>query len=375
MLNLIPHRHLVVPFLTAFLLSLCMTPLALRLSLRVGAVDWPNERKIHGQPVPRLGGLAIAIALLATICVFFQLDRKMVAFVMGALLASATGLIDDIYHIHPAMKFLGGALSSVLFLIIGGMTLDNLGNLFGFGDLLAGRLAPFLTVFCMTGVMNAFNLSDGLDGLAGGISAFACVFLGIYAYLHNDGICLSILVVFLGATLGFLRYNMHPATVFMGDTGSMLLGYSLSAVSVMMVQPTSQGVPLAPVTVAAVLALPILDTLLVMLRRLLRGSNPFLPDRIHLHHRLLDMGFPHAMVVPILYISAGSFGFLSFAMRHLSEGIQLLAVLVWAGAIYGAVFMLQRYGYRFKALCPGKSLSLVRELDDALSAPKRDTIT
>jgi len=371
-LDLILHKHLVVPFFTALLLSLCLTPCALRLSLRIGAMDRPDDRKIHGQPVPSLGGLAIAIALLATICVFFQLDRKMLAFVTGALVALATGLIDDIYHIHPAMKFLGGVLGSVLFLIIGGMTLDNLGNLFGFGDLLTGRLAPFLTVFCMTGVMNAFNLSDGLDGLAGGISAIACIFLGIYAYLHNDGICLSILVVLLGATLGFLRYNMHPATVFMGDTGSMLLGYSLSAVSVMMVQPTSQGVPLAPVTVAAVLALPILDTLLVMLRRILRGSNPFLPDRVHLHHRLLDMGFPHVTAVSILYLCTGSFGILSMAMQHLSEGKQLLAVLLCAGAIYGVVFLLQLCGYHYKTSRPSKSLSLEGVLKDALS-PNRDT--
>jgi len=156
--------------------------------------------------------------------------------------------------------------------------------------------------------MNALNLADGLDGLAGGISAIAAIFLGLFAYLSVDWVALWILLALVGSLFGFLRYNTHPAKLFMGDTGSLLLGYTLSAAAVMLVRNDPVGIHLAPVTVAAVLALPITDTLLVMSRRLRHGQNPFSPDRTHLHHQLLELGFPHAVVVRILYLSAGAFG-------------------------------------------------------------------
>ena len=157
-----------------------------------------------------------------------------------------------------------------------------------------------------------------------------------------------ILLALLGSLFGFLRYNTYPAHLFMGDTGSLLLGYTLSAAAVMLVQNYSTGIHLAPVTVAGVLALPITDTLLVMARRLRQGQNPFRPDRTHLHHRLLDIGLPHSVVVPILYLSAGVFGVQAWLLREAPDWFQFAAVIFLAALVHGTVYGLQRFGFRWE---------------------------
>ena len=223
-----------------------------------------------------------------------------------------------------------------------GAQLFTLGDFLGIGEVRTGFLAPAVTVFCMVGVMNALNLSDGLDGLAGGISAIACVFLGAFAYWGGDWLSLSIIAALLGAVFGFLRHNTYPANLFMGDTGSLLLGYALSAAAVMLVQDHGSGIAPSPVTVAGVLALPIVDTLLVMLRRLRHGENPFLPDRTHLHHRLMEMGLPHDAVVPVLYICSGLFGIQAWFQRSIPDGLQFAFILILCFAVYGTVFFFRR---------------------------------
>jgi UDP-GlcNAc:undecaprenyl-phosphate GlcNAc-1-phosphate transferase len=329
------------------LLSLFLTPVAIRISFRLNAIDHPDERKVHASAVSRLGGVAMVAALVLPILLFRNMDRTLAAFLAGAVIVAATGFLDDIFHIPPAAKFAGEILAAAVFVFASGLSLEVLGDFQGIGEIHTGFLAPGVTIFCMVGVMNALNLSDGLDGLAGGISAIACTFLGIFAYLGQDWLPLSILVALFGSLLGFLRYNTHPANLFMGDTGSLVLGYSLSAVSIMLVQNDGTGIYLSPVTVAAVLTLPILDTLLVMLRRIWHGGNPFHPDKTHLHHRLLNLGLPHAVVVPILYICTASFGFQAWFFRSYPDWTAFAALLALGAVIYGSVFLAQRIKSRW----------------------------
>jgi UDP-GlcNAc:undecaprenyl-phosphate GlcNAc-1-phosphate transferase len=203
----------------------------------------------------------------------------------------------------------------------------------------------------MVGIMNALNLSDGLDGLAGGISVIASVMLGVFAYLQRDWTSLAILMGLTGGVLGFLRYNSHPATLFMGDTGSMVLGFCLSAVAVRLSQRT--GAEASPVTLAAVLALPAFDTLMVMLRRLLLRKNPFLPDKTHLHHRLMDLGLSHAAVVSTLYATMTGFGILAWAVRGQEDWIQAAVVLLAGAGVYGFVHLCRVGAVRFRV--PGET--------------------
>ncbi len=347
MIEQLLHNRSIPLFFTALFLSLWLTPFTVRLSRRLGAVDRPDDgRKVHARVVSRLGGLAIVAALVASLLLFCPVDRRLSGFLLGALIVSAAGFVDDLRVLRPSVKFAFQAAASAVFVLAGGVSLSSLGDFLGVGEVTTGVLAPAVTVFCMVGVMNALNLSDGLDGLAGGLGAIACVFLGFFAYLNGDRLSAAILLGLLGAVFGFLRYNSYPAVLFMGDTGSLLLGYTLAAVPVLMVQPDATAFRVAPVTVGTVMALPIVDTLLVMLRRVRHGVNPFVPDKTHLHHRLLDIGLPHEAVVPILYMSMGAFGVLAWVTQAWNEGAAFAAVLALGAGVYGAVGVTQRLAAR-----------------------------
>ncbi len=334
-------------FFSAMFLSLFLTPIVGRFALRIGAVDLPDGRKIHGKAVPRLGGLAILAATVVTFLGSGVPLRDTAPYLGGFLLVAVTGIADDISRLKPTVKFAGQVFAAAFFVWASGESLQDLGDFAGIGVVRTGWFAPFFTVFCMVGIMNALNLSDGLDGLAGGISVIAGIMLGVFAYLQRDWTSLAILVALSGAVLGFLRFNSYPATLFMGDTGSMALGFCLSAVAVRLSQRT--GVEASPVTLAVVLALPAFDTLLVMLRRLLHWQNPFLPDKTHLHHRLMELGLSHTAVVSVLYATMAGFGFLAWAVRGWEEWKQTAAVLLACGGVNGLVFLCRCGGVRFRA--------------------------
>ncbi len=354
--ELLQHNYLASIFFPALLLSLWLTPVVIRHSFRLNAVDYPNDRNVHDKPISRMGGATMVVGLVLPLVFFTPMDRTMVAFLVGVFIIAATGFLDDVYHIPPVAKFAGEIVAAGAFVFLSGISIQEFGDLFGIGEISSGRLGPLLTIFCMVGVMNALNLSDGLDGLAGGISAIACIFLGLFAYLSAEWGVFWILLALLGSLFGFLRYNTYPANLFMGDTGSLLLGYTLSVSAVILVRNDHTGMHLTPTMVAGVLALPITDTLLVMFRRFRHGENPFLPDRTHLHHRLLALGFPHAVVVPILYLSAGAFGLQVWFLREAPDWVQFAAVVLLAALIHGGVYTLQRVGYRWKGReAPGLS--------------------
>ena len=368
-------NQLILLFFSALFLSLWLTPVVNRIAFRFDAIDRPDERKVHTQAVSRLGGLAMIGGLAVPLAIFVELDRTLLSFLFGAVVVAAVGFADDVFHISPKLKFLGEAVAAAVFVGMSGAQLFTLGDFLGIGEVRTGFLAPAVTVFCMVGVMNALNLSDGLDGLAGGISAIACVFLGSFAYWRGDWLSLSILTALLGAVFGFLRHNTYPANSFMGDTGSLLLGYALSAAAVMLVQYHGSGIALSPVTVAGVLALPIVDTLLVMLRRLRHGENPFLPDRTHLHHRLMEMGLPHAAVVPVLYIGSGLFGIQAWFQRSIPDGPQFAFILILCFAVYGTVFFFRRDAVARKvSLVAGRTSNRNGALQELIASMMRKTV-
>jgi UDP-GlcNAc:undecaprenyl-phosphate GlcNAc-1-phosphate transferase len=334
-------------FFTAMFLSLLLTPVASRFALRIGAVDLPDGRKIHGKAVPRLGGLAIFAAVIVTLLGSEVPLWSIAPYLGGVLLVAATGFVDDVSRLKPAAKFAGQVLAASFFVWASGESLRELGDFAGTGAVRTGGFAPFFTVFCMVGFMNALNLSDGLDGLAGGISVIACVTLGVFAFLMRDWTSLTILLALSGGVVGFLRYNSYPATLFMGDTGSLTLGFCLSAVAVRLSQRT--GAEVSPVTLFAVLALPVFDTLFVMLRRLLHRQNPFLPDKTHLHHRLMELGLSHTAVVSTLYATMAGFGLLAWTVRGWEEWRQTTAILLAGAGVYGFIFLCKRAGIQFRA--------------------------
>jgi len=217
----------------SLMLTMMLMPVVMKFALAANIVDLPDKRKIHADDVPRLGGFAIAVSFAISCILFLQLDSLLIAFLSGLFIILLTGLADDIWHIRPALKFSGEIAAALIFILYGGTELKGFGDLIGVGPLETGIFAVPITVFCMVGVMNALNLSDGMDGLAGGISAIACFFLAYFSLQSGHWLNMALSVTLFGCLIGFLYFNSHPAKIFMGDTGSLVLGYILSSICVL----------------------------------------------------------------------------------------------------------------------------------------------
>lgn len=329
--------YLMVLVVAAFA-SYAATPAVLKLSRKIGAVDIPDDRKVHAVPTPTLGGTAIFIGFIAAFLTAASLQRfapfvrpsfvwplpETMAILLGTGIIFALGVVDDIKGLKAPVK-LSGQLLAAGFVFLSGVRLEYFRfPMRGVGALsLSADISAIVTIFWIVIIVNAVNLMDGLDGLAAGITAIAAGTFFVYTYqLGLQGLTgpeptaalISIIVV--GATLGFLRYNFNPAKIFMGDSGSMTLGFLLATATVVGVGRSAPNTPTSEVSAAflfylplviplMLLAIPILDTLLAVVRRARRGQHVFHADRQHLHHRLLELGHGHRQAVLIMYAWAG----------------------------------------------------------------------
>ncbi|MDX8383926.1 MAG: MraY family glycosyltransferase, partial [Ghiorsea sp.] len=287
-------------FFTSLILSLLLTPASISFAKYIGAVDSPVGRSVHTTVMPRMGGLGMAIAVVVALMLFLKFDPSLLSLLVGALMIVLTGVFDDVVQISPAKKMLGQIVACVAFLYLSGLSIASFGDLLAMGSLtFPDPINLMVTLFCMLGIINAFNLSDGLDGLAAGITLIAAVFMAMLALLSQNWFALFVIVALIGSVLGFLKFNSHPAKLFMGDTGSLSLGFFVSCLVVCLVDFEGK-VLVQPVTLALILALPISDTLIVMTTRILKGQSPVSADKTHFHHRLLDIGLSHSAVVVLI---------------------------------------------------------------------------
>lgn len=335
--------------ISAFLLALVFVPLSTKIAWKIGAIDIPTNRGSHNQPIPRLGGLGVVFATLLTLSFFLSFDSKLMAFLIGLAVVSIVGVIDDVHRLSARLKFFWQIVAALIFILVGDVSITSLGDIVGVGAVKLGWLSIPFTVLVMVGGINAINLSDGLDGLAAGLSVIAACFFVLFA-LH-DGVneVIVIAVALCGALLGFLSFNTHPAKLFMGDVGSLSLGFSLSALLILFDNnhPVAVGqMPLVSLVLA--LALPILDTLLVMGRRIYHGEPPFSPDKTHLHHRLLALNLPHPVVVSVMYVLMASFGLTAALLYSQPEWLQFAMLFVQGGLIFGVVIFAQHRGFDWK---------------------------
>ncbi len=327
-------------FVCAVVCSLVLTPLARELAIRKKWLDDPrrSNRTIHRQIIPRTGGLAIILSFFAPLTGLFFLQsgvgksfladqEKVIGLFAGGLGIAVVGLLDDLAGLGARRKFLLQILIA-LFAYFLGFRIDQISIPFE-GALNMGIFGILITVGWIVGVVNALNLIDGLDGLAGGIAFFACLANFCVGLIHSNVIICLLSAAMAGALLGFLRYNFNPATIFMGDTGSMFLGYLLAVSSIWANMKANTVVSLFIPLVA--LGLPIMDTLFAMFRRWYRGMPIFAPDRGHLHHRLLDRGIHHAKAALILYGFSVAFMLIAIIIsfgNNLHTGIALVALAV-----------------------------------------------
>ena len=328
--------------LIALALSLAATPLVKRFAQRVGAIDVPKDaRRIHKHPIPRLGGLAIFIGFLLSVVLFANITEQIQGILLGAVVIVIVGVIDDIVPLPALLKFFI-QIAAALIAVFHGVVIDifsnpNIFSLEPYLDL--GFFAYPITVLWIVLITNSVNLIDGLDGLAVGVSTISSVVMLVIALLvpYPDANVAIIMAALAGACIGFMPYNFNPAKIFMGDTGALLLGYVLATVSVIGLFKFYTAVSFA--VPFLVLALPLFDTSLAFLRRLLKGKNPMSPDRGHFHHRLIDMGLSQKQAVAVLYAISGLLAISAVVVTTSGEIraiILIVAVLVAAAIVYFA---------------------------------------
>lgn len=312
--------------LIALILSLLLVPGVGKLAIRIGAVDKPNARKVHTHIMPRMGGLAIYTSFFIVLFLSHSVTKELLGLFLGGTVLVIVGIIDDMKDIPAKVKLCGQILAACI-VVAFGVRVDFMTNIFH-GDIFFLSIFSIpVTIIWIVAIINAVNLIDGLDGLAAGISIIAAATMAISGYASGQLLMASMAMILIGATLGFLRYNFHPAKIFMGDTGSMFLGYNLAVFAVLGV--TKSFTALSLVTPILVLAIPILDTLFAIIRRKMNHKPIFKPDKHHLHHCLLNYGFSHRDTVLIIYAVSAVLALCGLIMTYLSstQGICLLTVI------------------------------------------------
>jgi UDP-GlcNAc:undecaprenyl-phosphate GlcNAc-1-phosphate transferase len=331
----------------SFVLAILTTPIVILVSGRIGIVDRPGVRKVHERPIPCVGGVAIFFSMITLVISAIFLNNeihnsfRVVQVQLIMLLSSTTivfiiGLVDDLMGLSARTKFLLEILVATA-LCFGGLRISRV-TLVDEWTLSLGNWGYALTILWIVGLTNAINLSDGLDGLAAGVCSIACGVIALFAFLSSNVIMSVVMLALLGSLCGFLVFNFHPAKVFMGDCGSLFLGFVIASSSVMCTMKSTTLVGLALPVLA--LGVPIFDTLFSMLRRFLNGRSPFAPDRNHFHHLLLELGFNQRCAVLITYmvtLLSTSLGLLMLVINDIHSlflfgGILLFIVVVFCAA-------------------------------------------
>jgi len=290
----------ILPILVSAILTYIMTPFVEKLARKVGAMDVPeDDRRVHKSPIPRMGGLAIYLAFVVTLVAFAGVDNKTTGIILGSTMIVGIGIVDDIRGVSAKVKLLV-QICAALVLVHFGIRIDFFTNFFeSEGLIYLGSLSVPITVFWIVGITNTFNLIDGLDGLAAGIYTISAVTLSYIAYVNGMHETALVTLILAGGCLGFLPFNFNPARIFMGDTGSLFLGFVLAAISIEGV--IKGATALTMVLPILAMGLPIMDTTLAICRRVIGGKSIMEADKRHLHHKLLSAGLCQKRAVLLMY--------------------------------------------------------------------------
>ncbi|HEP1607777.1 TPA: glycosyltransferase family 4 protein [Streptococcus pyogenes] len=335
----------VLVLIGALLMSLFLTPLVRFLAFRVGAVDNPNARRVNKVPMPTSGGLAIFMSFLVASLGLIPIASKGAMFfgqtyfsyilpvVIGATVITLTGFLDDLYELSPKLKMFGILIGAVIVWVFTDFKFDSFKIPFGGPLLVFGPfLTLFLTVLWIVSITNAINLIDGLDGLVSGVSIISLVTMAIVSYFflpQKDFFLTLTILVLISAIAGFFPYNYHPAMIYLGDTGALFIGFMIGVLSL---QGLKNSTAVAVVTPVIILGVPIMDTIVAIIRRSLSGQKFYEPDKMHLHHRLLSMGFTHRGAVLVVYGITMLFSLISLLLNVSSR---IGGVLLMLGLLFG----------------------------------------
>lgn len=344
--------RIIIAFLVGLAVSLAVTPLTKKLAMALGVYDEPDARKVHTGTMTRLGGLGIYFGFLAGVLVYGEFTATVWGVILSSTIVVLVGFIDDVKNISPKMKLLGQIVGAVILMVFG-VHLEYVTNPITNNIVDLGLWGYPLTLVWLVGICNAVNLIDGLDGLASGVSGIAALSLAVVSLAKGLSVSGALAIILVGGIVGFLRCNFHPAKLFMGDCGSLFLGFILGVLSLL---GLSEGATIISLFIPImVLGIPILDTLFAIIRRKLNHKPIFEADRGHLHHQLLDMGFGHKDTVLLIYGITFLLG--AFAVLvTLLPSIYSIIVLVFASLlIFTAAAKIGIFGKKDKSGKPQKA--------------------
>lgn len=330
--------YYIIAFFTPFTLSYLLTPVAKKLAYRFGAIDIPkDERRVHSVPIPRLGGLAIYLATGISLMIFAPKDPTTLSILAGGSIIAISGMIDDIKPMSAKLKLVFQFLAAIV-VVVGGVKIDSITSPTSKEILELGGFAIPLTIFWIVGITNTLNLIDGLDGLSAGVSgisslSFFFVAINMAARLGDPKLMafpILMSLVVAGSAFGFLPHNFNPARIFMGDTGSLFLGFMLSVIAVEGAMKSIAAI----IIPLLVLGLPIFDTTFAIFRRVANKKPIMQADRGHLHHRLLDKGLSQKQTVLVLYAISLLLGVTGVLFAHLSFGIGITLFIIVSMMIF-----------------------------------------
>ena len=328
----------VLAFMIALGVALFLTPVVISFARRTGALDAPDARKVHVRPIPRIGGIGIYAAFMVSVLVQMSISdlspeimTSLWGLLAGGTIIVAIGIIDDYRDLPAKVKLLGQILAACVLVIGFDVRIDVITDPLGDFIYLEYFAIP-ATIFWVVGLTNTVNLIDGLDGLAAGVSSIAAVTIFLVAMEEGIPFVAMITAALAGAAIGFLYYNFNPARIFMGDTGSMFLGFMLAGISV--IGAVKSAATIALIVPILALGLPILDTTFAIVRRARNHRPIFKPDKGHLHHRLLAHGFTQKQAVLLMYVVSALFGLCALALTAVSTQAALLIILIVAAAVF-----------------------------------------
>ena len=327
------HSIFLILFIT-FMASLIIMPIIKKVAIHINAMDIPNKRKVHKKPIPRLGGLGIFLAFLLGYILFADRSEQMLSILIGGFVLILTGMIDDINPVKAKYKLVMQIIAALIVVFYGHIMLDNV-SAFGINLTFPQPLNYIVTVVFIIAITNALNLIDGLDGLASGVSSIYFATIAIIAFLMNRVGNLDVILslIMLGSTLGFLVHNFPPASIFMGDSGSLFLGFIISVIAILGFKATTLTSLIIPIVI---LSIPIFDTALAIFRRILQKKSITVPDKEHFHHQLLKMKFSTTKTILIIYFINILFAIVSILYVH---GDNEMAIFIYILLMIALLFI------------------------------------
>jgi UDP-GlcNAc:undecaprenyl-phosphate GlcNAc-1-phosphate transferase len=359
---------LLLAFIIAMVVTMALIPPLARAAGRLHVLDNPESRKVHSQPIPRVGGIAMVAGTVLPLCLWLPMDRTVLGYLFAVIVLLVFGAWDDRVNLGVLTKISGQLIAVLVIILVGHVSIDSM--MLGERVPLPHWLGFGVTLLFLLGITNAINLSDGLDGLAGGTTLLCCATLALLGANWDVRFVETVGIVLMGAILGFLRFNTHPARIFMGDAGSQFLGFSVGVLSIQLT--TQAATPLSTALPLLLIGLPVLDTLTVIVLRLLAGRSPFVADRNHFHHRLLHLGFDQYEVVTVIYSVQCLLLLLAWQLRYENDLLIVASFVGFAVLFTGGLMRLERAGWRWRVADTAsyRSSPLTR-LRAWVSAPER----